>query len=374
MDPRFDTPPSRQGSDSIKWGRYAGRDVLPFWVADMDFAVAQPIQQALEQRVQHGVFGYAAVPDSLKQACVDWLARRWGWLVPPSHLVAVPAVMPGVNFAVRALESPGALATPAPLYGPLTQVADNLTLPLHRFAVAAEQGWDLDQLERALQQGARTVLLSVPQNPIGQRFTVEQINALGALLERYDARLICDEIHGDLILDGQPHRPLALTPALAQRTLTLISAGKSFNLAGLPFAFAIVADPKWRQGLKRVLQGHAPASNVLAMAATEAAWREGEPWLEALLTYLRGNRALMSEQLDGIEGVQLHRTDATYLAWLDCRALGFDHPARHFERFGVGLSDGSEFGAPGHVRINFGCARATLAEGLKRLKAGIAAA
>ncbi|GAA4885898.1 PatB family C-S lyase [Ferrimonas pelagia] len=374
MEQWFDTAPDRQGSDSVKWDRYRQRDVIPMWVADMDFAVAPVIDQAIRQRVEHGVYGYAAVPDTLKQACVEWLARRWGWSISPSWLVALPAVVPGINFAVRALAEPGALAVPCPIYPPIAQVAANLQLPMQRFSVQPGQGWDLIELERACQQGAKTLLLSVPHNPIGQRFSHQQRQALAQLCQRYRVQVVSDEIHGDLILDGHGHQPLAsLSEDMAQRTLTLISAGKSFNLAGLPFAFAVVANAQWRQRLKRQLLGHAPTHNVLAMVATEAAWRQGEPWLEALLQYLKGNLALIEARLAALDRVVLHRPDATTLAWIDCRQLGLDDVKGHFEQYGVGFSDGAEFGQAGFVRLNFACPRARLTHGLDRFRQAVLA-
>ncbi|GAA5188475.1 PatB family C-S lyase [Ferrimonas gelatinilytica] len=381
MDSRFDRLPDRQGSDSIKWRRYDGEAVIPMWVADMDFAVAAPIQEALNRRIAHPVYGYASVPSSLKAAAQDWLAERWGWSVPEAHLVALPAVVPGIHFLVRALGRlgcVGGLAYPSPVYPPIRQVAQNLGLNAYPFPFSPTRsvtlaqgnrgGWDLDQLARACEQGADTLLLSHPHNPIGQRVDPQQREALTELVAHYGMRVISDEIHGDLILDGLGHCPLAKDPRLAERTATLFSAGKSFNLAGLPFAFAVVPDPKWRQALKQSLRGQAPAHNVLAMVATEAAWREGGAWLDGLLDYLAANRERVSSQLAGLAGVRVHQPDATYLAWIDCRGTGSARPAEQLRRAGVGVSDGTEFGAPGFVRLNFGCPRELLDEGLQRFR------
>ncbi len=381
MDPRFDLAPDRRASDSIKWRRFEGEAVIPMWVADMDFAVAAPIVQALSERLAHPVYGYGAVPQSLIVAAQNWLQTQWGWSVPQAHLVALPAVVPGLNLLVRALESlgrRGGVAFPTPVYPPIRQVADNLHRSAHPFdfqIAGADQpsggigdGWDLTQLKRAFERGADTLLLSHPHNPIGQRVSEAKCAALAQMVADHDAWLISDEIHGDLILDGLGHRPLARDPRLAGRTATLFSAGKSFNLAGLPFAFAVVPDPRWRQALKRVMRGQVPAHNVLAMAATEAAWCSGSEWLAALRGYLAANRDYLSAQLAGLPGVTVHRPDATYLAWIDCRATGVARPAEQLRCAGVGVSDGADFGAPGFVRLNFGCPRVMLEEGVRRFR------
>ncbi|MBY5920690.1 MalY/PatB family protein [Ferrimonas balearica] len=377
MEWDFDRVIDRRSSDSIKWGRFRDRDVLPLWVADMDFAVAEPIQEAIEARARHGVFGYAAVPQSLLDAAQEWLARRWDWDVSKSHFVALPAVIPGANFAVRALASRGPvhLTWPQPLYHPLAQVAENQALPATPFPLDSSGQWDLASLDRAIASGANTLLLSNPHNPIGSRFDEAACRALAARIQRHRLWVISDDIHGDILLEkGARHRPLAkLCPEISERVITLISPGKAFNLAGLPFALAVVPCTEMRRQLKSTLRGNVPAGNVVAMAAAEAAYRYGEPWLEAMLDYLRGNLALLEQRIAGMEGITLVRPDATYLAWLDCRGKGWDKPGRVLESFGLGLSDGSEFSAPsGFARLNFGCPRATLEAALERLDHAVA--
>ncbi|MBY5991292.1 MalY/PatB family protein [Ferrimonas balearica] len=373
----FDQGVDRTQSDSIKWGRYRGRDVLPLWVADMDFAVAPPIQQAIEARARHGVFGYAAVPPSLLEAASEWLKRRWDWTVPTAHLVPLPAVIPGANLAVRALELAPHLTWPTPVYDPLAQVAENLSLPATPFDITEGGTWDLASLDRAIAAGANTVLLSNPHNPIGSRFDLAQYQGLAKRVQVHGLTVISDDIHGDLLLSpGARHRPLAQQcPEIAERVITLISPGKAFNLAGLPFALAVVPCHRLRRQLKTRLRGQTPAGNVVAMAAAEAAYREGEPWLDSLLGYLHGNAQYLAEGIAAIPGVRMVMPEATYLAWLDCRALGWEKPAQVLEAHGLGLSDGSEFRAePGFARLNFGCPRATLEAALARLAQAVASA
>ncbi|MBY6185213.1 PatB family C-S lyase [Marinobacter hydrocarbonoclasticus] len=377
MEWDFDRVIDRRDSDSIKWGRYRDRDVLPLWVADMDFAVAAPIQQAIEARARHGVFGYAAVPQSLLDAAIAWLAARWDWQVSRAELVALPAVVPGANIATRVLSTlrPVHLTWPIPLYHPLAQVAENLSLPATPFTLTASGQWDMASLDRAIAAGANTVLLSNPHNPIGSRFDSAACEALAERVKRHDLRVISDDIHGDILLQpGARHRPLSrLCPEIAEQVITLIAPGKAFNLAGLPFALAVVPCAQTRRALKEGLRGQVPAGNVLAMAAAEAAYRHGAPWLDAMLDYLRGNLAMLEARVARMPGVRLIRPEATYLAWLDCREAGWEKPAKVLEAFGLGLSDGSEFSAgPGFARLNFGCPRATLEAALDRLDQALA--
>ncbi|WP_051202047.1 MalY/PatB family protein [Ferrimonas senticii] len=369
----FQTLIDRHHGDSLKWNRFDAK-VLPMWVADMDFAIAPAIQAAIAARTGHPLYGYAEVDQALLDAAVSWLSKRWDWQVNPKHLVALPAVVPGLNFAVRALAEPKRLAWPNPVYGPIAKVAEHLGLEGGTFAVSAEHGWDLAELETQLKLGAKVVLLCCPQNPIGRTFSLDEYQQLAALILRYDAWVVSDDIHGDLIFDGQRHLPLAkAVPQLAERVLTLFAAGKAFNIAGLPFAFAHVSNNDWRRRLQRALAGFAPAPNVLAMTASKAAWQHGESWLEELLETLQHNRELLRQAFADQQQVRLIIPQATYLAWFDCRALGWDSPAKVLREFGLGVSDGSEFGMAGFARLNFACPELTLQEGIARFKRAIAA-
>ncbi|QIZ76374.1 MalY/PatB family protein [Ferrimonas lipolytica] len=363
----------RRHGDSIKWNRYGDEDVIPMWVADMDFAIAPAIKQALADRVDHGVFGYAHVDAQLVHAAIAWFAKRWDWHIDPSWLVAIPAVVPGLNYAVQALDNPGKITWPNPVYGPIAKVASHLNLGGGTFGVDAD-GWDLQQLEQQLQAGARTVMLCCPQNPIGRCFSQDDYQALAELIERFDAYVVSDDIHGDLMLDGQQHLPLIKAcPQIAERVLTLVAGGKAFNIAGLPFAFAVVPNRHWRKSLQDKLSGFAPSPCVAAMTALKAAWLHGEAWLDQLLTVLTENRDYLMSTLADLPEIEVIRPEATYLAWIDCRKLNWSKPAQHLRRFGLGVSDGTEFAKPGFVRINFGCPKETLAQGLARFRLAVEA-
>ncbi|SDJ53557.1 cystathione beta-lyase [Ferrimonas sediminum] len=359
----------RRQSDSLKWQRYAGRDVLPLWVADMDFAIPEPVTRALQQRLQHDIFGYGVLSQGTKQAVCQWLLRRWQVEVTPSQLVTLPAVVPGLNFAVESQQLSD-IGFFSPVYPPIRKVADNLNIRGRAFELKMEAGqyrMPLEQIEQAAAGGMQGLLLCNPHNPGGTIWTDAELQQLLALSRQYELLLISDEIHGDLILPGHRHRSLSALAQEQDRVITLMSAGKSFNLAGLPMAFAIVKPGGLRQSLKGWLQGRCATHNVLAAVAMETAFSQCQPWLDALTEYLGQNWRLLEQTLSSVAGVTLMAPQATYLAWIDCRGLGWETPSKVFTDYGVGLSCGTEFGAPGFVRLNFACPRETLELALSRM-------
>lgn len=368
----FDQVPDRIGADSVKWNRYAGRDVLPLWVADMDFPVAPAIREALHRRVDHGVFGYAEPWPSLVEAVQAHLAGEYGWSVDASWIVWVPGLVTGLGVACRAVG--GAAFTATPIYPPfLTAAPSVVTAPL---ALRGDRWeWDLDAVEAALTPDTRLLLLCHPHNPVGRCWTEAELRALDALAERRGLVVCSDEIHCGLVLDpALRHRPYAtLSPEAALRSVTLLAPSKTFNLPGLGCAFAVVPDPALRRRLRKVMEGIVPHVNVLGYVACEAAYRHGGPWREALLAYLRANRDRVREAVGAIPGLRTTPVEATYLAWIDARATGIADPQRHLEAAGVGLSGGAPFGRGeayrGFVRLNFGCTRAVLDRALERMRA-----
>ncbi|HKB58024.1 MAG TPA: aminotransferase class I/II-fold pyridoxal phosphate-dependent enzyme, partial [Lacunisphaera sp.] len=223
----------------------------------------------------------------------------------------------------------------------------------------------------------RLFFLCHPHNPVGRVFTRPELEQVAAFCERHNLLLVSDDIHCDLILDDLPHIPVAtLSPATAARTITLMAPSKTYNIPGLACSWAIIADPKLRASFTRAMTGIVPEMNVLGLAACEAALRDSEPWRQALLAYLRGNRDLLATFItQHLPGVKLTPCEATYLAWLDVSARALPDSGEFFEQHGVGLSDGVQFGAPAgrFVRLNFGCPRATLTEALSRMKRALAA-
>jgi cystathionine beta-lyase len=377
VDFDFDRPPERRGTDSVKWGRYAGRDVLPLWVADMDFAVAPAIEEALQRRVAHGVFGYAAPWPSLVESVVEHLQAEYAWAVDPAWLVWLPGLVTGLHVACRAVG--GGAVTATPIYPPFLSASERLvTAPLRRGADRWE--WDLPALEAALAPDTRLLLLCHPHNPVGRAWDEAELRAIEALAARRGLTVCSDEIHCGLLLDGgRRHRPYAsLSAEAAQRSITLMAPSKTFNLPGLGCAFAVIPDAALRRRFHGAMRGIVPHVNVLGLVACEAAFRHGGAWHRALLDYLRANRERVRAAVAAEPTLRTTPVEATCLAWIDAGGTGLDHPQAHFEAAGVGLSGGRDFGPPGRydrfVRLNFGCSRAVLDEALARLRAALPAA
>jgi cystathionine beta-lyase len=352
------------------------------WVADMDFEAAPAIVEALRRRVAHGIFGYSRPTRSTVDAVLGAFASRYGWMAEPSWIVWLPGLVCGLNVAVRAFAEPGdEILSLSPVYPPFT------TAPRHGGREArsvplaldtAARRWEIDwaALEAAVTPRSRVLVFCHPHNPISRVWSRDELARVAGFCERHDLVLLSDEIHCDLLLEpGARHEPIAVAaPEAAARTVTFMAPSKTFNLPGLGTSFAIIQDAALRARFTKACAGIVAEVNCLGYTACEAAYAEGEPWRAALIDYLRGNRDFLADYVSReVPGVRLEAPiEATYLAWLDVSRLGLANPSRHFETHGVGLSDGVPFGAaPGsHVRLNFGCPRATLAEGLARVRAG----
>ncbi len=353
----FDRVTDRRTSDSNKWRKFPS-DVLPLWVADMDFASPPAVVQALRARVDQGFFGYLMEKPELHEVVAERVAKRYGWHVSPEAVMPLPGVIAGFNLALRALTAPGdGLLVQTPVYPPILRAAGNHGLTRDEHALTRGAGGryavDVEAFSRALGPRTRAFLLCNPHNPVGRVFERAELEAMAAACARRDVWIIADEIHCDVLLDGRRHVPIAtLSPEIEARTVTFIAPSKTFNLPGLKCAVAIVPN---------------------------AAVREGDAWLEALLGYLESNRDfLLKEVPRRLPGVTLAAPEATYLAWLDCRGAripGGDPFTFFLERAKVALNDGRLFGAGGDsfVRLNFGCPRALLAEGLDRMARALAA-
>mgnify|MGYP003864317039 CR=1 FL=1 len=369
----FDTVLSRQGTASTKWDRYRDRDVLPFWVADMDFAVAAPIRRALQARLAHPVYGYTVAPDALYEAVLAHLSKEYGWTVERDWLVWLPGVVPGLAASCRAFLASGdeALVNP-PIYHHFLDSHEEgrqglLEVPLKK--VDGRSTYDVPAMRAACTARTRLLMMCTPHNPTGTVFTVAELREIMALAVERDLVVVSDEIHGDLVLDeGARHVPTAVAcPDEAARTITLMSASKTWNIAGLNCSFAVIPDATLRERFRSGCRGLVPPVPPLAYEATRAAYAEGGPWRAALLDYLRGNLRLVAERVAAMPGLRLEPLQATYLAWIDATALGLDDTQGWFEARGAGLSAGEQFGQPGYLRLNFACPRATLAAGLERM-------
>jgi cysteine-S-conjugate beta-lyase len=367
----FDRVIDRRGTASAKWDKYQEQDIIPMWLADMDFPSPPAVIAALHQRVEKGVFGYPRVPDELIEVVLAMLLAEYGWKVQPEWLVWLPGLVTGLNLTCRAAAARGEeVITAVPVYPPFL-TAPGLshrhltTLPLIR--EAGRWSLDFDRLASLITPATRLFLLCNPHNPVGTVFTRQELASLAGICDQYNLIICSDEIHCGLVLDADKvHVPIAtLDPAIAHRTVTLMSPSKTFNLPGC--AFAIIPAEPLRRKFRRAMAGLVPGPNLLSCTAAQAAYRDGGAWHTALLAYLRRNRDKVSRVVNRLPGLSMDHGEATYLAWIDARAAGIAEPGKFFEKAGVGLGDGADFGGPGFVRLSFACPQATLAEALTRM-------
>lgn len=375
----FDQPVDRRGTSCIKWDRYAGRDVLPLWVADTDFTSPPAVLAALRARVDHGVFGYGHAPRELVEVLLARLQREYGWTVDEEELVWLPGLVSGLSVACRALAGPDeAVLTSTPIYPPFLTCPRAMGCGLQTASLTqtAAGRWVVDEarLAAAITPQTRAYLLCSPHNPCGRLWEREELARLADLCLRHDLILVSDEIHAQLVLDpARPHVPTATLGAeVAARTITLMAPSKTYNLAGLGCAFAVIPDARLRRRFQKAAQMIVPHVNVLGYVAALAAYRDGDDWLRDQLAYLRGNRDRLEAVVAGLPGLAMAHVEATYLGWLDARGLGVADPCAFFEEHGLGFAGGRDFAGDGFVRFNFGCTRATLEQALGRLAAAVA--
>jgi cystathionine beta-lyase len=377
----FDRLIDRRSTESIKW-HYYGEEALPLWVADMDFVSPEPVVRALRERAEHGVYGYPQEPKELRAVIVDWAARHYGWQVQPDWLVFTPGVVVGFNLACHAVTAPGdGVLIQTPVYPPFFQVPKNVKLELDQTELRREADGsytiDFDAFESAITDRTRVFLLCSPHNPIGRVWRRDELERMADICLRRNLVICSDEIHCDLTFGGYRHIPTAsLAPEIAERTITLIAASKTFNIAGLGCALAIIPNPELRKQYTAAHAGLVPHLDLMGYTATLAAYRDGQEWLDELLPYLEGNRDVLLNYVETqLPGLLMGKPEGTYLAWLDCREAGIPgKPCEFFlQNARVALNDGEAFGrgGEGFVRLNFGCPRSTLVEALDKMKAAL---
>ncbi len=370
----FDTPVNRDGTGSLKWDRYKGRDIIPLWVADMDFRSPPAVVEALKARADHGVFGYTTPPEELIETIIEMLLREYSWSVEPSWLVWLPGLVTGLNVMCRSMgKDTDEVISAVPVYPPFLSAPELGQKRLITTPLVQEGGrdvFDFDLFEAALTKRTGLFLLCNPHNPVGRVFTREELVRLTEICEKRDVVICSDEIHCDLVLDvDKKHIPVAtLGEDIARRTVTLMAPSKTYNIPGLGCSFAIIPDPDLRKSFLKAMEGIVPHINTFGYTGALAAYRDGGSWHEELLDYLRTNRDMVSRWVEETGGLSMNHVEATYLAWIDMKETGLLDPVRVFEEAGVGLSDGAYFGSPGFVRLNFGCPRSTLIEALERMK------
>lgn len=374
----FTSLTDRRRYPSKKWTLYAP-DVIPLWVADMDFPVAPVISEALTEQIERQpTFGYVGPTASLQQALCDWSLAHYHWQIEAKWQCWLPGVVPALHMAAMALTEPDEeLLVLPPIYPPFLSVGKHTGRPMRTVPLrepTSEDPWwrlDRDALEKSVTPKTRMLLWCNPHNPTGRVFDQEELEWLGDFVERHDLLVCSDELHCDLLLDEQAqHVPLAsLSNALAARTITLWAASKTFNIAGLTCACAVIPDPALRARFNQQSAGLQPSHNVLGLVATEAAYSQGEPWRQALLDVLRSNSQLLAEHVAKWPEAAMIPPQGSYLAWVDLRkaSLGENPQKTLLDQAKVGLSDGADFGAPGFVRVNLATQEVRLKEALQRM-------
>ncbi|MBU1215086.1 MAG: PatB family C-S lyase [Gammaproteobacteria bacterium] len=387
MDPRFDSSPDRRHTASLKYDArqavFGRADVIPLWVADMDFAVPDAVQRALTQRAAHPVFGYTIFPTSLNDALIHWLATRHHWHIASETILFCPGVVPSLHACIMALTQPGdGVIVQTPVYAPFLSAAGtcgrkSLLNPL-KFE-AGRYSFDLDDLERCAQAGGRLLILCSPHNPVGRVWQREELQALLAVCEQHDITVVSDEIHADLIYPGYQHVPLA-TLNDKVNIVTAVAPSKTFNIPGLGLSALVVPQAADRKAITQAFDTlHVSASNPFSIAAFEAAYREGAPWLDDLMMYLAATRDMVREYLQQhLPQIKMVEPEGTYLLWLDCREMGLnDKQLKDYfvQKAGVGLSPGAMFGTEGsgHMRMNIGAPRSVIKQALENISAAVRA-
>lgn len=376
----FESLPNRSATGSLKWDRHSGRDILPMWVADMDFPSPPEVIAALHRRVDHAVFGYTMPPASTVEAAQDYLRTRHGVEVSAEQIVWFPGLVPALNVACRAfVEAGGEVLTCTPVYPPFLSSPDFAGVGLRTVDLVEKDGlWeiDFDALESAVTPATKLFILCNPHNPVGRVFPKETLERLADFCRRNDLVFISDEIHCDLVLDDLPHiSGLQLAGTDGPPTLAMFAPSKTFNLAGLACAFVVIPDAATRCKFQKAARGLITEVNCFGYTGCEAALRHGWDWHRELIQVLRSNRDRVEQFVaSSLPGIRTWHLQATYLAWLDARELSLENPVKFFEDHGVGLSDGVPFGAPrGFLRLNFGCPRRQLDEALNRMAIALAA-
>ena len=382
----FDTPIDRSGTFSVKFegrtAKFGTDDLLPLWVADMDLPAPECVTEALVRRARHPIYGYTVYPDRFYKAISDWMANRHGWRVETEAIVPVPGVVPVLNFLVAALTEPGeAILVQPPVYPPFLRLAKNQHRNLLENPLRYEKGRytvDFDDF-RTKAKEAKLFVLCSPHNPVGRVWRREELERMAAICLEENCLIVSDEVHADIVYPSHRHIPIAsLSDEVARITVTLNAPSKTFNVAGLSTAYAVVPNPTLRRKLSSQLtRYHLTKGNPFGVEAAIAAYEGGEAWLKELLEYLAGNIAYVTDFLKThIPTIRPVEPEATYLMWLDCRALGMDD--RDLEEFFIrraklGLNTGASFGkeGSGFMRLNVAAPRAILEEAMQRVKGAL---
>lgn len=374
---------SRKNTRSVKWDMagkvFQSEDVLPMWVADMDFQAPKEVNEALIKRAEHGIYGYTVIDDDVKNAVVNWLSDRHQWTIQPEWLTFSPGVVSSLHMAIEAFTEPGdKILIQTPVYTPFYTVIKAHGREMVKNPLIDKDQYftiDFDNFEEKLKTGVKAFILCSPHNPVGRVWKKEELEEIARLCLKYDVMIFSDEIHADLVFPGEKHIPIAsLSDEVLENTITCMAPSKTFNLAGLEASYVIAADAEKRKKLKNqfLKSGYNGLLNTMANTALEAAYTYGKPWLEELMQLLESHKNYVTEQLEAETNLKVTRSEGTYLLWLNCTGLGLSgKELKQFmiEKARVGLNAGLDYGDEGeqYMRMNIACPRATLEEGVNRI-------
>ncbi len=379
----FEKVHDRKNTRSVKWDMlkpvFQTEDVLPMWVADMDFQAPQAVNDALKDRADHGIYGYTIIDDDVKDSIINWVTKRHDWEINSDWLSFSPGVVTTLHMAIQAFTEPNdKVLIQTPVYTPFYSVIETHNREVVKNPLLKKDSYyhiDFDDFENKLKQGVKAFVLCSPHNPVGRVWTKEELQEMARLCLKYDVLILSDEIHGDLTYPNENHIPIAsLSDDIADQTITCMSPSKTFNLAGLQVSYVITTDKEKRDALNKQLssQGH-HMLNTMGNTAMEAAYLHGEEWLDELRTVLKEHQEYVTKMFrENTDVLEVIRSEGTYLLWIDCSAMQMD--SKQLKKFmienaKVGLNTGTDYGEEGKtfMRMNIACPRETLEEGVKRI-------
>jgi len=369
----FDTIIDRSQTSSLKWEKYKETDIIPLWVADMDFRSSDPVREALIQRSSHGIYGYTLPPEELYEVIISRLQERYGWNIEKEWMIWLPGLVSGINISCRAVGSRGdEVMTVTPAYPPFFTAPGNMNRTLVTSPMISEQDrWimDIDHLRSKVTPRTKLFLFCSPHNPTGRVFSEKELSDVVEFCLENDIIICSDEIHCDLILDKtKDHIPTAaFSPEAADRSITLMAPSKTYNIAGLGCSFAVIPNSSLRESFREAMKGIVPHVNLMGYTAALAAYKYGHTWLTEVLDYLKKNHDYVYSSIKSMDLLQMYPVQGTYLAWINAAEIKKKNPAAFFEQYGLGFSDGYDFGEKNFIRLNFGCPRSLLEKAMDRL-------
>lgn len=377
LDILFDDVPDRIGTNSLKWAKYESKDIIPLWVADMDFRSPASVVKVAQDLSSNGNFGYGVCPPTLNTTVSTRCENLYDWSINENWINWLPGMVCGLNIACRVFERESSqVITNTPVYPPFLYAPGNFGLNSTQVPMLLEDDRftiDFDALYDLKTCTGDLFMLCHPHNPVGTSFTREELEKLGKYIIDRELFICSDEIHCDLIIEpSKKHIPFAsLSEPIADRTITLMAPSKTFNLPGFGCSFSVISNSELRQRFRNAMKGIVPDPPAMGFRLAEVAYQDGDAWHGRLINYLRFNRDFAYKEISEMEGLIPYSPEATYLMWIDARDLPLDCPQTFFEGAGVGLSNGSDFGAPGFLRLNLGCTNELLRKAISRMQNAI---